>query len=313
FEHLFPVAASVVSPPAKQVSDLAAVLGAALEGSKASAPEHLRPVVRGARIEARHRELATALTHGERRAIWLGALAIRHPAYADLRALAGALAEATGATLGVLAEGANAAGAYLAGAVPHREAGSESVADPGLSAREMLAKPLKAYVLYGVEPWADALGADAMKTLHEADLVIALTPYASEPLKQVADILLPIGAFGESSGTFVNLEGVWQSFAGASKPVGETRPGWKVLRVLGTLLGLSAFDYQSSEDVREEVRRRCEGAKVAALRTTHRVSDSADGASVVDVPMYRVDALVRRAPSLQRTREGRASPAVYRG
>jgi NADH-quinone oxidoreductase subunit G len=313
FEYLFPVAKSIVSTPAIQVADLAAVLAAALEVTKRPVPIHVESIVRAVKIGASHREMATTFMQAERRAIWLGALAMRHPSYADIRALAGALAEVTGGSLGLLAEGANAAGAYLAGAVPHREAGGAVVEKPGRSAREMLESPLKAYVLYGVEPWADALGADAMQALREADRVVAVSPYASEPLRQLADILLPIGAFAESSGTFVNLEGHWQSFAGVARPVGEARPGWKVLRVLGTLLGLQGFDYQSSEDIREEVRRRCDETGVPTTRTQHRASVSTGAATVVDVPMYHIDSLVRRAPSLQRTREGRAAPAVYRG
>jgi NADH-quinone oxidoreductase subunit G len=313
FEYLFPVAASIVSTPAVQVADLAGVLGAALEAARREAPEHLAAIVRAVKIEDAHRALAATLAHGERRAVWLGALALRHPAYADLRALAGALAEVSGASFGILAEGANAAGAHLAGALPHRDVGGDAVAKPGLSAREMLASPLKAYVLYGVEPWADALSADAMKALNEADTVIAMSAYASEPLKQIADILLPVAGFAESSGTFVNLEGTWQSFTAAARPVGEARPGWKVLRVLGTLLDLPGFEYESSEDVREEVRRRCEAAAPRTSDTRHRASVSTEAATVIDVPMYHIDALVRRAPSLQRTPEGREAPAIYRG
>jgi NADH-quinone oxidoreductase subunit G len=315
FEYLFPVAASTVSRPTRHVADLAAVLSAVLKETSRKAPEHLASAIKDAKVESFHRDLATVLTQGERRAIWLGALAVRHPRYADLRALALAIAEASGASFGTLAEGANAAGAYLAGAVPHREAGGESVAEPGLSAREMLAKPLDIYLLLNVEPWADTLDSATLDVLENAKHVIALTPFASDQLKQVADIILPIGTFAEGSGTYVNLEGTWQSFPGAAHPVGEARPGWKVLRVLGNLLSLPAFDYQSSEDVREEVRRRVEAAgSGGTVRTTnHSVKTDGDGASVVDVPMYHVDALVRRAPSLQKTTEGRATAAVYRG
>src|SRR4029077_14607787 len=130
--------------------------------------------------------------------------------------------------------------------------------------------------------------------------------------------LLPIGTFAETSGTYVNCEGLWQSQGGAALPVGEARPGWKVLRVLGNLLGLEGFDYQSSEEVLSEVRQACEGLKPAGYQGTHLVRQAdesgtadgtADGAALVDVPMYQTDALLRRAPSLQRTREGR-TPAV---
>src|SRR6185437_15193667 len=201
-----------------------------------------------AQVNDQHRAAAAALAAGEKRAVWLGALALRHPRFADLRALGAALAQVTGASLGVLAEGANAAGAHLAGAVPHRAAGGKPVSSPGLTAADMLARPLKSYLLVGgTEPWADSPGSDAARTLAQAELVVAITPFASESLRKTAHVLLPSGSFAETSGTYVNLEGVWQTQTGAAAPVGESRPGWKILRVLGNLLGLAGFDYQSSE------------------------------------------------------------------
>jgi NADH-quinone oxidoreductase subunit G len=312
FEYRFPVAAYLESSPAEQVAQLAAVLSAAAQAANAAVPEHLTAITGAAQVNDAHRAIASALARGERRAVWLGALALRHPAYADLRALAAALAQLTGATLGTLSEGANATGAYLAGAVPHRDAGGKALASAGLSSTEMLKQPLKAYVLFGgVEPWADTVGPEALRTLSAAERVIALTPYASETLKSLAHILLPIGTFAETSGTYVNLEGVWQSFAGAARPFGEARPGWKVLRVLGNELGLAAFEYQSSEEVREELQRLCPEHASQGYSGMHRVAVERTSASLIDVPMYQIDAIVRRAPSLQRTHEGRASPATY--
>ncbi len=199
-----------------------------------------------------HRGVATALLAGPKRAVWLGALALRHPQYADLRGLAGAIAQLAGATFAELAEGGNAAGAYLAGCVPHREAGGKVLAQIGRNTAEMLASPLSAYILFGgVEPEADTLSPEALQALlGRAQLVIAITPYMTEQLKQVAHVILPIGTFAETSGTYVNLEGLWQSFTAAARGFGESRPGWKVLRVLGTQLGLEQFEYQSSEEVR---------------------------------------------------------------
>jgi NADH-quinone oxidoreductase subunit G len=130
-------------------------------------------------------------------------------------------------------------------------------------------------------------------------------------LRQVAHVLLPIGTFAETSGTYVNLEGVWQSQPGAVAPLGEARPGWKVLRVLGNLLHLNGFDYQSSEDVREELRKLCGEAPAASYKGSHRVAQPAGEVALVDLPMYQIDALVRRAPSLQKTREGRTPAVTY--
>jgi NADH-quinone oxidoreductase subunit G len=312
FDYLFPVSAYLESAPARQVEDLAAVLSAALEG--AAAPKHVSALVAGAQVNTAHRAIATSLKSGGKRAIWLGALALRHPAYADLRALAAALATATGATLGTLAEGGNAAGAWLAGAVPHRDPAGIKSASPGKNAAALLASPQKAYLLFGgAEPWADGLAADALRTLGSASFVVAATPYADDSLKSVAHVLLPIGTFVETSGTFVNLEGLWQSFAGAAKPLGEARPGWKVLRVLGNLTGVADFDYNSSEEVREELRALCGGVAATSYQGSHEVKAPAADARVVDVPMYAVDAVLRRAPSLQRTKEGKLAANVYGG
>ncbi len=312
YDYLFPVAAYLESTPARQIADLVAIYSACLDG--AAAPKHLATLVAGAQANVGHRAIATALKSGQKRAIWLGALALRHPAYADLRVVAAAIAAATGATLGTLAEGGNAAGAYLAGAVPHREPGGVKAAVAGKTARDLLTQAHKAYLLFGgTEPWSDSFGTDALKSLSGAGFVVAATPFADDTLKSVAHVLLPISTFAETSGTYVNLEGLWQSFAGAAKPLGEARPGWKVLRVLGNLAGVADFDYQSSEEVREELRALCGGVAASSYQGSHEAKVSDADARVVDVPMYAVDAVLRRAPSLQRTREGKGAAVVFGG
>jgi len=316
FPYLFPVKSYLAGGAADMVGDLAAVLAAAAAATGQPLPEHVAAAAAAAAVGDGHRAAAQALLSGERRAVWLGALAARHPAFADLRALAAALAQVCAAGLGRISEGANAAGAYLAGAVPHRDAGGIAVAQPGRNAREMLSAPLPAYLLLGVEPALDSLVPESLRTLAKAQAVIALTPFASEELKSVAQVLLPMGTFAESSGTYVNCEGTWQSQAGAAAPVGEARPGWKVLRVLGNLLKLPGFDYQSSTEVLAEVRAACQQLAARPYQGSHVVRRPADGHSeesltVADIPMYQTDALVRRAPSLQRTRDGRAPASSY--
>src|ERR1700739_612957 len=212
FPHLFPVRAQLTSAAADFVGDLAALLAAAAAASGKSVPPQLAAVTAEARMTDAHRAAAQVLLSGERRAVWLGALAARHAAFADLPALAAARAQPTGATLARLAEGGNAAGAYLAGAIPHREAGARAVARPGLTARDMLQTPLRAYLLFGgLEPSIDALDPESLRTLAKAELVVAVTPFASEKLKRIAHVLLPMGTFAETSGTYVNCEGLWQS------------------------------------------------------------------------------------------------------
>jgi NADH-quinone oxidoreductase subunit G len=319
YDYLFPVAAYLESAPGRQLTDLAAVYAACLDGAQPA--KHLAALAAGAQPNVGHRAIAAALKAGQKRAVWLGALALRHPAYADLRAVAAGLAAATGATLATLAEGGNAAGAYLAGAVPHRDAGGIPVAAAGRHAREMLSSPHKAYLLFGgTEPWADAplAHADALRTLQGADFIVAATPYADETLKSVAHVLLPISTFAETSGTYVNFEGLWQSFAGAARPPGEARPGWKVLRVLGNVTGLAHFDYTSSEEVREELRARCADISAGSYQGAHEPrpqngAAAGDAPRVPDVPMYAIDAVLRRSPSLQRTKEGKGAALVYGG
>jgi NADH-quinone oxidoreductase subunit G len=297
FEHLFPVAATRVASPANMVRELQAVLAAATDAAAQVAPEQ--------------RALATALMTGSRRAIWLGALAQRHPAWADLRALAAQLAAVTGATLGVLAEGGNAAGAWLSGCVPHRDAGGKAAKTAGRNAREMLAQGAPAWLLVGgIEPWVEAAQGATAAALATADCVVAVTPFADEATLRHATVLLPCGSFAETSGTFVNLAGDWQSFAGAARPVGESRPAWKILRVLGNLLALEGFDYNSSEEVLAELRTIVPAAAVS-FQTAHVADANAVDAVIPDFAIYGADALARRAPALQATRAGREAPRVF--
>jgi NADH-quinone oxidoreductase subunit G len=298
FEYLFPVADYCVVGPAQQLAELQ-ILVAVASGA----------VVAGATDQ--HRAMVEKLRSSERKAIWLGALAIRHPQFGALRAAAAALASATGATLGVLAEGANAVGAALAGVLPHRGEGGTLRTRSGLTASAMLASSLEAYVLWDTEPWADSLQGRAIETLRGATYVVAATPYLTAELKQVAHVLLPIGSFAETSGTYVNLEGQWQSFAGAAQPVGQSRPGWKVLRVLGNLLGLPGFEQNSSEQVRDAMRVALKDAPSSATAENTTVAASEMPAAVIDLPAYQIDALVRRSPSLQRTLEGKAQRVTY--
>jgi NADH-quinone oxidoreductase subunit G len=313
FELLFPVGEYLLASPAAAVRELAGVLVAAL-GALAPPPA-LAPLLRGAAVTARHQAIAAALKGGTQRAIWLGALALRSAHCAELRALARALSVATGAVVGELAEGGNAAGGYLAGALPHRGPGGVARAAPGLPARAMLEQPLAGYLLLHCEPWADAALPAALDTLARSARVVAITPYANEAMKRVAQVLLPAGTFAESSGTYVNLEGRWQSQGGAAHPVGAARPAWKILRVLGNLLDLTGFEYQSSEQVRDELQALVAATPAAAPMAAVALAAPADSAAdpVPDVPMYQIDPVLRRAGALLRTRDGREPLALYGG
>jgi len=300
FPHL-----DVLAPEERWVEELASVLRAAadLRGTPVSAS--CAALAGAAQPTDAHRSVAASLCGEGQRLVLLGQQAWRHGAYADLRALSAELARVSGATLGVLADGANAAGAALAGALPHRQAGGADARAVGLDVAAMLAAPLGAYLVFGgIEPEFDLAAQGAVGTLKEAGFVAAVTPFATESMKEWATLLLPIGTFAETSGTFVNAEGRWQSWPGCIRPVGEARPGWKVLRVLGNLLGLDGFDYDSSEEIREDLRGRL--APVAAAPVTREIGVTAVRRQR-EVPVYGGDALVRRSAPLQQTSLARAA------
>jgi NADH-quinone oxidoreductase subunit G len=305
---LFPVVANLSSNGYGMAQHVAAVLVAALRAAGRSAPTGVSAALEGITPSAEHQAIAASLAQGGLRMILLGGLAERHVAFAELRSLCVALAEVTGARLGYLPEGANAVGASLAGATPHRGVGGRPVARPGLAAAEMLNARLRGYVLVGGVERADlALGAASDQSLQGAECVVAITPYAGEEQLATATVILPAAAFAETSGTWVNVEGRWQSVPGAARAPGEARPAWKVLRVLGNLLGLAGFDYLSSEDVREELRRELGEYETGHPGGTFKPGRLASLDATREVGLYAVDAVVRRSRPLQETSEGQAA------
>jgi NADH-quinone oxidoreductase subunit G len=305
FDWLFPVEAEVVAPLASLAESLAGVLAAVCKGDYDGLPGGLAARLDALEPDEGQRRIAAALAGEGQRAVWLGLLAQRHPGYGDLRILAHALCARTGAVFGELSEGANSAGACLAGVLPHREAGGVPAATSGRHAGEMLAGGLETVVLLGIEPELDsAAGTTALEALDAAQQVICLTAWAPPEMRRYAHVLLPIGTAYESSGTFVNCEGRRQSFAGAGRLPGEARPAWKVLRVLGNQLGLEGFEYQSSSEVLEEVE-----ARIAAAGSPNPASPSHEPklrheGEVNEPGMYATDMLLRRSRPLQETREG---------
>jgi NADH-quinone oxidoreductase subunit G len=268
YEYHFKPAAYVTAAADSFVRNLAAVLVAAASAAGTSVPAHLARAVEGVAPSDAQRAAAAVLTC-KPGLVLLGHIAQRHPQYADIRALAAGLAAVTGATLGYLSEGANAAGAALAGATPHRGLGGNGVARAGFDAGAMLETARNAYILFGIEPSKDlADGAKSLAALRGA-AVVAFTAFASDDLLDVADVLLPIGTFTETAGTYVNAEGRWQSFDAAADAVGESRPGWRVLRVLGNELELPRCEYRTPSDLAAEIERELGSAGDAAAGDTH--------------------------------------------
>jgi NADH-quinone oxidoreductase subunit G len=320
-DYRFPVAAQIVAEAAHWARELAALALATAEVAGGAVGAQFSGLVAGVTPTDAHRAAARALCTGDRRAVWIGAMTLRHPAFAELNALAAEVARLAGAKFGALAEGGNASGAWVAGALPHRSA--DGTPTQGLDALAMLRAPQRAYLLVGaIEPAKDLADPDAAAAAFGgAACVVALTPFASEELLRHAHVLLPMAAFAETSGTYVNLEGRWQSHPGAVAPPGEARPGWKVLRVLGNLLQLQGFDEESSEQVRDRLRAQVDAAGTATAGAAEpaavpptlpatTVAAVSSSAAALDIPMYAIDAVLRRSPALQATSIARTAGAA---
>ena len=300
-ELLMNVANKAIVAPQSLPGTLGQIVKALAEAKSATVPA----AVAGLEVAESSRKIAASLASGKSVGILLGHLAEQHPCAAELQVLAQLLAELSGGRFGFLGQGANAVGGYIAGCVPQGK---------GLNAADMLRAPRKAYVLVGVEPDLDCHDpVQAVSSLKSAEFVVALSAYRGQ-LPGHADVILPLAPFTETSGTFVNCEGRAQSFNGVVKPLGDARPGWKILRVLGNLLGVEGFEYDQSEAVRDAA---CDTAALAS-----KLGNGIEGMSIAlkgtaeaglqrlaDVPVYFSDAIVRRAESLQLTRDARAPAA----
>ncbi|GJI90134.1 NADH-quinone oxidoreductase subunit NuoG [Duganella hordei] len=293
---LMNVANKMIVAPSEWLSALSQVVVAVAKAKEVSAPAGFEGVTASDAANA----IAASLISGENKGVFLGNAATQHPQAAALHAAAQWIAEQTGAKLGYLTEAANTVGAYIVNA--------NGAKVPAFSEQK------QAYVLLNAEPELDAHDPQAAAAaLKHAEMVVVMSAYKHG--MDYADVLLPVSPFSETSGTFVNCEGRAQSFNGTVKPLLETRPAWKVLRVLGNILGLSGFDYDTSEAIRDEVL----GAGVTDLSAklnniTRQAVVAASAAStgterIADVPIYFADAVVRRAESLQKMADAAAPKA----
>ncbi|RDU96419.1 NADH-quinone oxidoreductase subunit NuoG [Trinickia dinghuensis] len=299
---LIPTAKTIVAAPSAWVDTLAGIAAAVAQLRGVALPEGAA----GVEANAAAQEVAASLANGERRAVLIGNSAVQHPEFSRIHALAQWIAEQTGATLGFLTEAANTVGAHLVGAVPGAQ---------GLDAHAAFEQPRKGYVLLNLEPEFDTANpAQALAALKQAETVVVLSPFKTG--LDYADVLLPIAPFTETAGAFVNAEGTLQSFNGIVRPLGETRPGWKVLRVLGNVLGLPGFEYDTVEDVRAAALPAGVDASRLNNRTNTAVARSAQAKTngalerIADVAIYHADALVRRAESLHLTIAARTANAI---
>ncbi|MGB0495751.1 MAG: NADH-quinone oxidoreductase subunit NuoG [Kangiellaceae bacterium] len=305
-EYNFRLDIELQPEPHLLAQEFACVLKAAIElkGDSYSLSADLKEWLIKTQPKEEHSEIAKTLIDGENSCVLVGVYAQEHPQAEIINWLAEQVAEVTDSCWGYMTQGCNAAGNKMAGAIPNHIEVSGRGTD-GKNAKQMIHDGLKGYLLHNCEPDVESIWADkALKSFKEAECVIALTSYADGRISEYATVMLPIAGCFETSGTYINVEGHWQSFAAAVSAPGESRPAWKVLRVLGNILELKDFEYESSTQICEELREKFEqvGEKKVARKTPSplTVANELD-TSRDSLGLYRVDPMVRRASALQKT------------
>ena len=297
-ELLIPTANKMIAAPSDWLAALSEIVAAVASAKGVAGPSGFSDV----KPSESAGKIAASLNTGDasvQAVVLMGNAAVHHPQAAAIATAAQWIAEQTGAKFGYLTEAANTVGGYLAGAFAKE-------------AKPLFETPKKAYVLFNAEPELDAANPQqARAALDAAEMVVVMSAFKHG--MDYADVLLPITPFSETSGTFVNCEGRAQSFNGSCKPLKDSRPGWKVLRVLGNLLGVAGFDYETSEAIRDEVLGKGVtdlSSKLNNLSTTA-LSAASYGTSgalerIADVPIYFADAIARRSEPLLRTADANA-------
>lgn len=301
-DPLMPVTARITVAPSELARALAEVAVALAQAKEQGVPAEFASVTPGENAKL----IAASLASGANTAVLMGNLAVASAQATTLAANGRAVADLSGGKFGFLTSGGNTVGGYLAGAIPGKG---------GKTAAAMLAEPLKAYIVLHAEPLLDAdNGQQAIAALRGAQFAVALTPYRSAAAEW-ADVMLPVSPFTETSGTFVNAQGLAQSFKGTVTPFGQTRPGWKVLRVLGNVLHLAGFDDETSESVRDAVLASgIEGRLSNDVKAPLGLGQALTGLErVADVPIYRTDAMVRRSEPLQAAPASKKPAAAMNG
>jgi NADH-quinone oxidoreductase subunit G len=300
----YDLCADIVTSPANIAAELAAITRAMLEITREAEPQGLAALLDGVELSNTHRDIADKLKNASNARVIVGMQAMAYADYNSIRMLASQLATLAGAGFGFLPQGANATGLSLVGALPHRTAGGVAASGAGLNAADMFANAQRAYMLHGIEIERDCADpVAAQRAVENADFVVVMSPYITDAMKSYASVILPVAPYAETSGAFVNAAGTWQQFKGVVTPKGETRPAWKVLRVLGNLCELDGFEQLSSEEVLQDA---C--IDMGDVTLDSRISWQAPSQNKIegvvrisDLPSYGVDAIVRRAGSLQKT------------
>ncbi len=304
FDLRFGQLENLIVHPAIMVAELAAIAAAA--GADALS---VRDVIASACPADAHRAIADSLKDAGNGIIVTGRIAAQHPDAVILSELVRVIASVTHSAVVELPAAANSVGAWQAGVVPHRGVGGAAVAVAGKNFAEMLDKPVSALIIHNVEPEHDC--ADPQKALaavRDSSFVTVLTPYVNKQVKDYADVILPVVPYTETDGTYVNMEGLAQSFSAAVKTYAESSPAWKVYRVMGQQLGISSYSYETTTEVLADVLQAGQGnAAVSEIADSLQPVMLPGGLSRTgDVCIYATDSLVRRAESLQQTADGRS-------
>jgi NADH-quinone oxidoreductase subunit G len=305
YDFNFPVSESMICAPADMPIQLAGIAAALVNSSQYALTDTETALINGVTPTEQQQSVANKLTTAEKGLVIIGTQAHYQYEYSLLRALSSLISKLADVTLGFLTEGANSAGACIAGCLPHKATAGATVESAGKHAFDIVRDKLAAYILFSVEPEFDCAEPGlATESVKGADFVVSFNSFLSDKLKATADVIFPISLNAETSGTYVNVEGVWQSFSGAVTPAGDTKPGWKVLRVLGNLFDLNGFDYVSSDDVLRELKTiittsPSTNTNYSAKPLTANELQENTLQRVGYLPIYSVDAQLRHSQPLQ--------------
>lgn len=283
------------------LQELAAIAKELLKISGKPEPEGFSSLVGKVQVDSDHERVANALYSADVASVLFGLAAFDDPNSAALRSLSALICDISGARMGFLPLGGNGAGAWLAGALPHRDASGKVAKVAGKHVAEMLNGETRAFILLNVEPEFDCgvHAGRAIETMAAADLVVSLTPYITETMREYADVLLPVTPFTETAGSFINAEGRVQTVEGAVSPVGESRPAWKVLRVLGNFFGLEGFEQNDAAEVLDELMNYVGDIKPSNHMIWHCPESLPASPGKLGQEAHMSDGIVRRAGSLQ--------------
>jgi len=301
YDFHFEVSSKFVVSPAELPRKLAE-LCLALYEDLSELPTELQRLMVGLEVDMETRVLAELLKKPAA-VLVTGEIYENHPEAALLRTLVHSIALKSKASVLNLTTGANTAGARLAGMLPHRTTAGKAVENPGLNVQDALDNKLKGYLLLGLEPAYDfANPARSRQAMLGAEFVVVLSAFHQDAMRDYANVLLPIAPYYETSGTYINVDNLYQTVTGACLPFEDARPAWKILRVLGNLCASPGFDYESTEEVLQEIRSLESRQTPLSYQPYYPEFLPVSKDKLVrlgDWPLYRCDAIVRNALDLQ--------------